>query len=142
MEKLTIKHLAPYLPYELKLKEGELSSISNRWNTLKYVDSEMDDYNTSFDMVTPILRPLSDLTKEITVNGETFIVTTKIRELFDKKDADKFIADFYFYNNIGRIKVIQTAPYNIVQKLLSWHFDCFGLLEKNLAIDINTLNNK
>ena len=31
------------------------------------------------------------------------------------------------------------APYGFVLNLLEWHFDVFGLIEKGLAIDINTL---
>ena len=30
-------------------------------------------------------------------------------------------------------------PYNIVSKLFENHFDVFGLIEKGLAIDINTI---
>ena len=30
-------------------------------------------------------------------------------------------------------------PLNIINKLFEWHFDVFGLLENNLAIDKNTL---
>ena len=29
--------------------------------------------------------------------------------------------------------------YGLVSKLIEWHFDVFGLIEKGLAIDINTL---
>ena len=34
---------------------------------------------------------------------------------------------------------IESMPYAIVSKLLEWHFDIDGLIEKGLAIDINTL---
>ena len=68
--KLELKHLAPYLPYELKyffkgsvqeirtLESGDLGKIMLEW------------FNESKK---PILRPLSDLTEEIEVNGNKFI---------------------------------------------------------------------
>ena len=36
----------------------------------------------------------------------------------------------------------QSIPFDYQEmcKLLEWHFDIFGLIEKGLAIDINTLN--
>ena len=37
------------------------------------------------------------------------------------------------------IKEIQ-EPKNDYEKLFEWHFDIFGLIEKGLAIDINTLS--
>ena len=35
---------------------------------------------------------------------------------------------------------LKYLPYGVVEKLLEWHFDIFGLLEKGLAVDINTIN--
>ena len=33
----------------------------------------------------------------------------------------------------------KAVKYGIIERLLEWHFDIFGLIEKGLAIDINTL---
>ena len=33
----------------------------------------------------------------------------------------------------------ETTNYETIEKLFEWHFDVFGLIEKGLAIDINTL---
>ena len=35
---------------------------------------------------------------------------------------------------------IKYLPNGIVLQLFEWHFDVFGLIEKGIAIDINTLN--
>ncbi len=35
--------------------------------------------------------------------------------------------------------MMKNCPYEVMEKLLSWHFDVFSLIEKGLAIDINTL---
>lgn len=36
-------------------------------------------------------------------------------------------------------KLMYKDIYGAVNKLQSWHFDIHGLIDKNLAIDINTL---
>ena len=79
----------------------------------------------------PIVHPLSNLTKEIEHNGEVFIPQDKIWEIF----AVKIEEPIKHYD----LKIIQ-YPFNVVIKLIEWHFDIAGLIEKGEAIDINTLN--
>lgn len=80
--KLELKHLAPYLPYKLRcqfIHSGRIGTISNIYTIGEGYDNE--DIKISIDftdgdhiwMFKPILRPLSDLTKEIEVNGEKFV---------------------------------------------------------------------
>jgi hypothetical protein len=125
--KLEIKHLAPYLPYELKYKFNNTIYYYQHCSTREF------DYENS----KPILRPLSDLTNEIEVNGEKFVPINNIH-----------LADEEGYFGCGSLDDIQQLiisqpikkiPYCFVEKLLEWHFDVFGLIENNLAIDINTL---
>jgi hypothetical protein len=76
-----------------------------------------------------ILRPLSDLNKEIEFNENLFIPNHHpLFKIFINADMDWFIDNCPFFVDYGQ-----------VQKLLEWHFDVFGLIEKGLAIDINTL---
>lgn len=130
LEKLELKHLAPYLPYELKIRCGEIShpiltcaDINEFEITIKEVF-----INSAYK---PILRPLSDLTKEIQVNGEKFVPIDKINE-YDET-AMSYSLSFY-------IDCTLRLPYYVIKYLFEWHFDVFGLIEKGLAIDINTLN--
>ena len=130
MKTLELKHLAPYLPYGLKMiyvhtnKIGQISNIYTLGSG--YND---DDIKISIDysegehiwMYKPILRPLSDLTKEIESDGEKIVPRSK------------------FIGNPLDYKILENS-YNVIQKLLEWHFDIFGLIEKGFAIDINTLN--
>lgn len=81
----------------------------------------------SLDRVKPILRPLSDLTKEITNDGETFVPIEQI------DGWDTVAAKLITKGNINN------APYWVVQNLLSWRFDVFNLIESGEAIDVNTL---
>jgi hypothetical protein len=86
MKKLELKHLAPYLPYGLKCHiMGEHTEES------EYTDNPVPESFTLFGLLNkkvsviskrgkdihfisdcfPILRPLSDITKEIEVYGES-----------------------------------------------------------------------
>ena len=133
--KLELKHLAPYLPYELRLIEGKHSYVLSGGNLDEW-------FNWGFPPrdVRPILRPLSDITKEIEHNGEEFFPLDKIRELFGiyfDTDLDLVIEgdDYATSEKYIGFKILQNAT----NKLFEWHFDVFGLIEAGLAIDINTL---
>ena len=75
MEKLELKHLAPYLPYELKVKIGKRGVI---------VMEELNSHkSTSLWAVIrvnaePILRPLSDLTKVIELADDKCLMPAEI----------------------------------------------------------------
>ena len=122
---LELKHLSAYLPYGLKFYWEQLDGTPNKpWTlTINSVDFALEHQNK------PILRPLSDLTKEIEHNGEKVNIFNRI-EIYKGSGVDYLIEQIRF----GFVEVI---IYNI---LLEHHFDVFGLIEKNLAIDINTLN--
>lgn len=126
MKKLELKHLVPYLPYGLKVYVQdygiELVIVFIKDEVITIED------NASFCGIKPILRPLSDLTKEIEINGEKlypFIIYND--DDLDKK-LIKFIKGDYSYSHL---------PYWIVQKLFELHFDVYGLIADGLAIDIN-----
>jgi len=125
--KLELKHLAPYLPYGLKLN-------LNR-NQGMYVDSNINILRTEicynetvneayikYDLVTygmedikPILRPLSDLTKDKKVCS-TYMVGVHLEDMH-----------------------INRWEWNLISYCFENHFDVFGLIEKGLAIDVNTI---
>ena len=68
---LTIKHLAPYLPYGLKMKYESKSHESIKDLTCSSIEYMIaTEHHGKFK---PILRPLTDLTKEIEHNGEKFM---------------------------------------------------------------------
>ena len=137
--KLQLQHLAPYLPYGLKMKHYE----NNRIGTLQGVSTNTLGQPYSLCVNTnwynpfvykPILRPLSDLTKEIEVNGEKFVPIERFYEFIDNVDfLDQMLEDINSNNSIANWQ------YDVVNKLLEWHFDVFGLIEQKIAIDINTL---
>jgi len=83
-----------------------------------------------------ILRPLSDLTKEIEHNGERFDPEFRIRDIYGEyySISKAQLFDFNWENILNKL------PFVIVKQLLEWHFDVFGLIEQGDAIDINSLN--
>lgn len=141
MEKLELKHLAPYLPYGLKgrvNKETYLQEEHERIGELKTIDladhnyelavyGELGYFLCDIHEFKPILRPLSDLTKEIEYNGKIII---PINELGININWYNFEQLKHYYTLFNVYEYI---------KLLEWHFDVFRLIDKGLAIDINTL---
>lgn len=141
--KLELKHLAPYLPYGLEMSRngfvGKLIQLKNPKETdlLEIFEFQISCSNwwentEDVNHYKPILRPLSDLTKEIEVNGERFVLSDRLYYDFDRHGLNGF--DF---RDIEKTPL--EYPFNIVQKLFEWHFDVFGLIEQGLAIDINKL---
>jgi len=129
--KLELKHLAGYLPYGLKcLAQGECEKFFDMQGITDFTDVDLHEtgrtVSEQYDIedVFPILRPLSDLTKEIEVNGEKFVPSTLGLGLpLDDLTSEEILK----------------LKYTTVNKLLSWHFDIYGLIENGLAIDIKTL---
>jgi len=89
------------------------------------------DYSSmwSIDEIKLILRPLSDLTKEIEHNGENIHVLTFLCEKYRYLDPHRLLAAIQF----------GSVDFNIMMDLISLHFDVAGLIEKGEAIDVNTL---
>ena len=131
--KLELKHIAPYLPYGLKGIEKsykvimELHGVSQHGFTLE--DGDYDDLRR----FKPILRPLSDLTKEIEVNGLKIIPLNELQTVYGYEYLYTYI-----HKNQGRFNHYAVC-FGCLEYLLKWHFDVFGLVPQGLAIDINTL---
>lgn len=139
---LQVKHLAPYLPYGLKLqyvvrekveKTGIMKSINhNEDETHPTRVSISAMYNEEHIwMFKPLLRPLS-----------------QIKEYFEPIfETDKEVNEFLSYETLTPFSIEDLEnclpnyiPYGSFKVLLKHHFDVFGLIEKGLAVDINTLS--
>ena len=131
--KLELKHLAAYLPYGLtglSIEENLGIEIIKGFSTYgKYnitsLITDVDDIDIT--LFKPILRPLSDLKKEIEVNSEKFVPNLKMQWMF----CSDFNYNQYILNG--------NLEFRKMQDLLEWHFDIYGLIDAGLAIDINTL---
>lgn len=154
MRKLTLEHLAPYLPYGLKVKlsdEGRFNLVSEYPNEHQHKEGIIthfttaddgiygefkvsDRYYFSFNDLTEItlcLRPLSDLTKEIEHKGHTIIPIDYIST--STQDGQRTM------RRVANEQEMDVLNYWKIQRLFEMHFDVFGLIPSGLAIDINTL---
>lgn len=147
--KLQLKHLAQYLPYDLQLQIDEIyKGFKCKLVVANYTTSFANGVEIKTALIynsKPILRPLSDLTKEIEVNGEKFVPIEKLEKMtYNTINIYKPLnVDMPIEINIETENYSQSIDlfdgYLISQKLFEWNFDVFGLIDSGLAIDINTL---
>jgi hypothetical protein len=133
--KLELKHLAAYLPYNLRVKHA-----SKLGNIKKESILTISDYPWLFRQAyfKPILRPLPDLTKEIEINGQKFFPINEYFLLFGGGVNAASVINWKnsFVDNILYTPYVSLS-YGILEKLFEWHFDVFKLIENGLAIDAN-----
>ena len=134
--KLELKYLASYLPYGLNIKDVKHGSV---FEALHFITNQHQDFSLfkgNFDQLIndkylkPILFPLSSLTKEITVNGETFVPYDKIKEIYpNTPQFTDYIKGWMQYYGIMNSK----CEYVCILKLFEWKIDVLQLIDKNLA---------
>jgi hypothetical protein len=127
---LELKHILPYLPYKLKCNEKwTLISLSS------LEDHAMFDYSARFDgenkkgyiqFLKPMLRPMSDLFKDIVHNERKVNVSILLKRSLESSSvkSGKFLYP---------LTEPLAMPYFLIQVLFEYHFDVFGLTEKGLA---------
>lgn len=132
MKILTIKELAPYLPYGLKVlsERGTVYELDVYYNMMGNGIEKRDLYSVLDNGMKPLLRPLSSLTEEIEHNGERFIPINKLKHLYGW--------DYLWYEVLGEITNfnVNKLKYACLKLLLEWNFDVFGLIDRNLALPI------
>lgn len=131
MEKLELKHIVGYFPYGLKMiSQNDFVSPLIR-------ELRVDGFQFMIDTRKPILRPLSDLKKiasEIDLEFREDLNNDNYKYLGIVNYSHAFSLD-------GKQVGVLAMPYFFIEKLLENHFDIHGLIEKGLAIDINTIDN-
>lgn len=156
MDKITLKHISAYLPYEVKFisemdKPYDEYGAQPIW-TLNGINEMFSEYclitKESIDAY-PIskckirLRPLSDLTKEIEHNGEKFVPIDYINGEFRLEIPNKIELQNWVKNKSIHFVLAEWVDikdlYKLFKLLFQWHFDLHGLIDKGLAVDINTL---
>ena len=155
MKEIKSKQLLDYATFGLQAKNhnGEIIDLNVR-NTLSHLSGAIG--------MRPILHPMSDINKKIKYNGEEFIPLGKLHYLFvltaSGKRNTKAQYECHVDNNsaytrrkgsmyedftFGCIKIdfinIGKNEHRIMQKLLRWGFDIYGLIDDNLAVDINKM---
>lgn len=131
METLKLHHIAPYLPYELECQtvdRGEvvISELNAAYSDNSYTFMNIVESEKGFDDIKPLLKPMSAL--NISYVAELARYVSTLDEKYTIEIAMKMIKE--------RKSKPLNMPYVIVQILLQWHFDVFGLIDKGLAKNI------
>ena len=159
--KLELKHLAPYLPYNIEFFDnGKPETIIGYKGDRIYIeDCHKSGYCRIDEINTLLLRPLSDLLKELEINGSVFVPLLELAALAGTCSAsDWHIKDGDAYHNtidgcsfslaLGNSFVFKNSrdwkDFGVVSQqlrifslLYEWHFDIFGLIDAGLAIEKN-----
>ena len=128
--KLEIRHLTSYLPYGLNIKDVKHGSVFEALHFITTPNQDFSLFKGNFDQLIndkylkPILFPLSSLTKEITINGKTFVPKKLIL------DSAKFHSEVPICVIDNDYRLWNVFEYEI---LLSLKFDIYNLIEKGLA---------
>ena len=147
--KLEPKHIVPYLDKGLKVMAADMSGKPmelkgytwriDKWCWQLVISGNPNSSHTGIHLPTeltkPILRPLSDLTKEIEINGGKILPYFSL--WWGGSGEPKEVAERYKKITTDDLEKFQ---YRDIEKLFRWHFDVFGLIDNDLAIDINTIN--
>lgn len=145
--RLEKKHFAAYLPYGLICEVINWDAKISRYRTTiselhaVYSDGscvfhDLVESEQGFQSVRPILRPLTDLTIEIEVNGEKFVPIDWLEDKYYTLDLHKQC--LRLLEEDGENWVNQ-SDYMLIEYLKEWHFDIFGLITEGLATDANKL---
>lgn len=133
------KQLLPYLPYKLKYQKVSSGHFAGEPDRVEIKEWHYNDIQDLFKKryqvksVKAILRPMSDLNKEVYQNE---ILIRWGGGLSDRAKAQwlKEVTDEMLYSAFNSIR------YDFVEFMLEHHLDVFNLIPQNLAIDINSLN--
>ena len=132
------KHLAPYLPYQVGIKRKGYEDKNLFLLGIEYYDIVHQLGKTPIIFIKPVLRPLSQLTQEIEHNGEKFVPIDKIKSMwgYETFEYQGYINYAHYFKLEDNKPAILHLPYCFIELFLEWHFDIFGLIEKNLAIEL------
>lgn len=170
MATLELKHIAPYLPYSVKGQSPTGNVFILRTHrTMQGTGMEQRTIETFVeDKYKLILRPLSELTRNIKIDRNVFVPIVELAKISDYdgfvSEIDtkaknniygvRYIGDYedryvFAYHNDGNCfglhndndqeMHIVLKQMECFQKMFEWHFDVFGLIENGLAIDINSI---
>jgi hypothetical protein len=125
MKKLELKHLAPYLPYDLK-------AYCFKSELLMTIEDEMTSDTISLtDLIEtqhkPILRPLSQLTQDK--------ITCDEINLFLEPNGLEINNFFLLKNSLNSVAISWEEMQEVLNILYREHYDVHNLIYHNLAIE-------
>jgi len=144
---LTLEDLCPYLPFGLKIYD--LTS-GDTIDALRFITSHHQVYEFGFSgnlnqlltdsKLKPMLRPLSDLTNPIKVegynDGKEFVPWLKLCDECPYYGGEEIVE---FINGDSAIGISFDESNRILRMLYRWHFDVNNLIGRELAVDVNSI---
>ena len=154
--KLELKHLAPYLPYGLKVQtktgvdrlcgimfsdDTDYNSGNNTYHNINHPLANLETHTEEFYDIKPILRPLHTVIRKMKDDkGREFIpaaVIWSVSAVEEQEFEDYGKIPTYWHDAIKvGYKSFEVRDFEL---LIQWHFDVFGLIEKGLAVNINSI---
>jgi len=135
MMKLELKHLAPYLPYGLKVavKRYDFKERCENYNQIEDLISIKKENWSGGDCINPTSG---------TRNLDEIKPLLRLLNSLNEKDQSGM---WYTVNNNGEFTGLPEAMHingvwETYEYLFKNHYDVFGLIESGLAIDINTIS--
>ena len=150
--KITIDQLKNYLGTGLKFQTSkhqfeygkasliDLNGLSLNNDGSLNIEFLFDDdlfFSNRMNKIFPVMYRLSDLNKEIEVDGERFVPMTKIENDFNIEDFTYELEYLVRREDDGNVFISLNKQMAIMQKLFEWHFWLFGVeyFEQGLVID-------
>ena len=124
--------LAPYFPYSVKIEHPTLMNGKRKISELYSIK----ELHIEISQCKLILKPISDL---------SLLVIEEFEKYDGKRNGkanEEIINLFCEENGVDEIIEnidLKSLPYECIEFMFRNHYDFFGLIEKGLAIDINTL---
>jgi hypothetical protein len=156
------EYMAMSLPYDLQVVNEK--GVRKTYAAVHY----SYEFEPDFEKFTPILHPLSDLTKKIEHKGEKFVPIVELAKIaegigikvlgYKQKSlvfGVKYISEegiecvfafhqewqaFAVHSISDRLFDICLYQLKLFKLLIKWHFDIADLISKGEAIDVNTLD--
>ena len=150
MDKLTLKHLAAYLPYGLKAemidyksdyvgkKYDEIIGV-HQWDKNRQYWSflTVGGSKPNIDRIKPILRPLSQLTQEIVHNEKKFVPMVELYKIARGRYKDS-VVKYWSVMSTTSIRVEQEGFNNFFFSLVN--SDCDVRLKNGLNFQLRSTN--
>ena len=138
---LEVKHLAPYLPYGLKLQYVEREKVISTgiMQSISQNNSETHPTRVSINyqgeehiwMYRPLLKPLSQFEYDHIIQVREHLGLGQWCDHYDQ------YFEAWFDDAESVQKLVLQCPYEIMQFFLECHFDVFGLIDDGLATELS-----
>lgn len=137
---LELKHLAPYLPYDLEYAQKKESYTTEEFYFVKKgvisTKGVVGNVNSILDtnFYFPILKPISDF---------SLLVIEEFEKYDGKRNGkanEEIINLFCEENGVDEIIeniVLSSLPYECIDFIFKNHYDFFGLISQGLAVSIH-----